>query len=208
MPRRAVAMHSSVVRKLFYPLHEYAKGKPTFEWLAILERTQWLRQEEILADQSQALQRFIQYAYDHVPYYRRLMDERRIRPQSVQSSADLLQFPYLTKDDLRRHFVDLHASPSPSRVQKISTGGSTGTPVTVLVAMEAHGFAEAARLRAHGWFGLKPGDREVILWGSPIELGRQSLWREARDLFLNSRLISAFDLSDPALARYAETIHR
>jgi phenylacetate-CoA ligase len=72
--------------------------------------------------------------------------------------------------------------------------------------MESHGFAEAARLRAQGWFGLKPGEREMVLWGSPIELGRQSRWRQGRDRLLNSRLLSAFDLSEGALAQYAKRI--
>ena len=201
-------MHPTVVRNLVYPLHEYAKGKPTFRWLSVLERSQWQSQREILIDQGRALSEFIRYVYEHVPYYRRLMDERGIRSETVQSAADLQRFPYLTKNDLRRYFTDLKASPGPARIQSISTGGSTGAPATVLVSMEAHGFGEAARLRAHAWFGLTPGEREMILWGSPIELGRQSLWREARDRFLNSRLISAFDLSEAALARYAESIQR
>jgi phenylacetate-CoA ligase len=187
-------------------LHEYSKGKPTFEWLPVLERSQWSRREHILADQSGTLRHFIQYACKHVPYYRRVMDEVGVSPQVIQSAADLRLLPYLTKDIIRRHFHELQASPRPPRTQTISTGGSTGAPTKVLVSMESHGFAEAARLRAQGWFGLKPGDREVVLWGSPIELGRQSRWRESRDRLLNSRLISAFDLSEPALVRYIKRI--
>lgn len=195
-------MNPVLVRKIIYPLHEFSKGKPTFEWLRILEQSQWRVAERILADRNSALQNFIAYAYNRVPYYRRLMDDKKVRPGDIKSTADLCLLPYLTKPDLRTHFQDLQASPAPPRTQVISTGGSTGAPTTVLVSMECHGFAEAARLRAQGWFGLKPGDREMVLWGSPIELGRQSRWREGRDRLLNSRLLSAFDLSEQALARY------
>jgi phenylacetate-CoA ligase len=199
-------MHPLLVRKLIYPLHEYSKGKPTFDWLPILEESQWCRRERILSDQNDALQNFIGYAYERVPYYRRLMDERGQRPQNIQSAADLSYLPYLTKDILRNHFQELQASPRPPRTQTISTGGSSGIPAKVLVAMKYNGFAEAARLRAQGWFGLKPGEREMVLWGSPIELGRQSRWREGRDRLLNSRLLSAFDLSEGALTKYAKRI--
>ena len=199
-------MHSVLVRKVFYPLHEYAKGKPTFDWLPLLERSQWLSREQIISDQNDAIREFIRYAYDHVPYYRRVMVAGGILPKSIQSAADLGRFPYLTKSDIRLHFEELQASPRPARTQTISTGGSTGAPAKVLVAMESHGFAEAARLRAQGWFGLKPGEREMFLWGSPIELGRQSRWRQGRDRLLNSRLLSAFDLSEEALAQYAKRI--
>ena len=200
-------MNSIFARRLFYPLHEYSKGKPTFDWLPILERSQWLSREQIFSDRDDALRHFVQYVYEHVPYYRRIMDERGFSPQSIQTAADLSRFPYLTKDDLRQHFQEIQAFPKPPRTQIMSTGGSTGTPATVVTTMAYHGFADAARLRAHSWFGLAPGDREMVLWGSPIELGRQSLWREARDRFLNSRLLSAFDLSDAALAQYIKQIH-
>ena len=199
-------MNSLLVRKLLYPLHEYSKGKPTFDWLPALEQSQWRGVDEILTEQTGALRSFIDYAYNHVPYYRRIMGERRIRPQDIRSMADFQFLPYLTKKEIRIHFQELQALPRPPRTQTISTGGSTGAPATVLVSMESHGFTEAARLRGQGWFDLKPGDREMVLWGSPIELGRQSRWREVRDLLLNSRLLSAFDLSEPALARYVKRI--
>lgn len=199
-------MHPTLVRKIFYPLHEYSKGKPTFDWLSLLDQSQWRQREQILGDQDQALRNFIAYAYEHVPYYRRLMDEHGVRPLGIQSRAELAHIPYLTKGDIRSHFKELQASPRPPRTQTISTGGSTGAPATVLVSMESHGFAEAARLRAQSWFGLKPGDREMVLWGSPIEMGRQSRWREGRDRLLNSRLLSAFDLSEAALERYIKRI--
>lgn len=199
-------MHPLLVRKFIYPLHEYSKGKPTFDWLPVLEESQWRRREQILGDQDDALRSFVAYAYEHVPYYRRLMNERGIRPQNIQSRAELTHFSYLTKADVRSHFKELQASPRPPRTQTISTGGSTGTPATVLVSMQSHGFAEAARLRAQGWFGLTPGEREMVLWGSPIELGRQSRWREGRDRLLNTRLLSAFDLGEAALTGYVKRI--
>jgi phenylacetate-CoA ligase len=201
-------MNSVLIKNVFYPLHEYAKSKPTFEWLPILEHSQWSGRAKILSDQNEALLRFVHYAYNHVPYYRRIMDERGVKPQDVQSVADLSRLPYLTKADLRTHANELLATPKPAHTVAMTTGGSTGAPVSVLTTMAYHGFADAARLRAHSWFGLDPGARELVLWGSPIELGRQSHWREVRDRFLNSRLISAFDLSDGALAGYAKLIHR
>jgi phenylacetate-CoA ligase len=200
-------MNPLLVRKFIYPLHEYSKGKPTFDWLPFLEQSQWHSPQQILASQNETLRRFVDYAYKHVGYYRHLMDERGVCPEDIKLVDDLRVLPYLTKQVIRSHFQQLQAIPRPPRTQSISTGGSTGAPTTVLVSMDSHGFAEAARLRAHGWFGLQPGDREMVLWGSPIELGRQSRWRESRDRLLNSRLLSAFDLSEPALARYVERIY-
>jgi len=74
------------------------------------------------------------------------------------------------------------------------------------VDMGRMGFGEAARLRAHRWFGVNVGAREIVLWGSPIEITRQDRVRQIRDWCLNSRLLSAFDMGEEALARHAAVI--
>jgi phenylacetate-CoA ligase len=74
--------------------------------------------------------------------------------------------------------------------------------------MERMGFGEGTRLRAHRWFGLEPGAREIVLWASPVELTKQDIIRSLRDRLLNSRILSAFDMGEQALARYAAFIQR
>jgi phenylacetate-CoA ligase len=201
-------MHPFLVRHVLLPLHERLKRTPTFPWLARLERTQWLPREQLLELQFARLREHVQFAYDHTVYYRRLLDERELPPGRIQSPADFARIPPLTRDLLRRHFDDLRARGARlGRVQRLSTGGSTGQPVTMLVDVSV-GIDLASRHRAHRWYGAEPGAREIVLWGSPIELGRQDRVRSLRDWLLNSRLLSAFDLGEPALARYAREIER
>jgi phenylacetate-CoA ligase len=90
----------------------------------------------------------------------------------------------------------------------MSTGGSTGSPVTIMVDRERAAFTDATRLRAHRWFGVDMGSPELVLWGSPIETGRQDLVRNVRDRLFNTRLLSAFDLGEAALARHADVVAR
>jgi phenylacetate-CoA ligase len=90
----------------------------------------------------------------------------------------------------------------------MSTGGSTGSPVTIMVDRERAAFTDATRLRAHRWFGVDMGSSELVLWGSPIETGRQDLVRNVRDRLLNTRLLSAFDLGEAALVHYADVLAR
>lgn len=88
----------------------------------------------------------------------------------------------------------------------MSTGGSTGSPVAVLVDPERAAFADAIRLRCHRWYGVGMGAREIALWGSPIESTKQDLVRTLRDRLINSRFLSAFDLGESSLARYARIL--
>jgi phenylacetate-CoA ligase len=199
-------MSTRTLRRSLLAVHDALKGKPTLAWLRRLDGSQWLAPETVADMQLQGLQRLLRHAFETVPYHRRALDAVGLAPDDVRSVGDLGRLPYLTRDDLRLHAVELTSVRAPRRVQRISTGGSTGAPVTVLVTMEAHGFAEGARLRAQGWFGLQVGDREAVLWGSSIELERQSRWREIRDRLLGTRLLSAFDLGETALARYSDCL--
>jgi phenylacetate-CoA ligase len=201
-------MNDSLVRHVLFPLHERLKRKPTFRWLAELERTQWMSPEQVAEYQFARLRRLVEFAYEHVPYYRTTLDEHGVPPQRLQSPLDLRDFPFLTRELIRARFDDLRAHANLPHVHRRSSGGSTGSPVTVLVDMNRMGLVEAGRLRAQRWFGVEPGTREIILWGSPIEVTRQDRIRKFRDWCFNSRLLSAFDMGEKALARHLAAIYR
>ncbi len=200
-------MNEALVRHLLFPLHERLKRKPTFRWLAELERTQWLSPGRLSEYQFDRLRHLVAFAYTHVPYYRAVLDERGVPPERLRSPRDLAGLPFLTRELIRARFGDLRATANLPHVHRRSSGGSTGSPVTVLVDMNRMGLTEAGRLRAQGWFGVGPGAREIVLWGSPIEITRQDRIRRIRDWCLNSRLQSAFDMGEEALARHAAAIY-
>ena len=201
-------MHPLLVKRVLYPLHERLLGKGTFAWLPRLEQTQWLPPAELRAYQFRRLSEHLRFAYEHVPYYRALLDAADLAPARVTSFDDFARIPTLTRALVRERYEDLQARPQLPRVQRMSTGGSTGEPVTVLIDMERMGFGEAARLRSHRWFGLEPGAPEVALWGVSQQRTATDRLRAWRDHLLNWRVLSAFDMSEASLARYATLIQR
>jgi phenylacetate-CoA ligase len=74
--------------------------------------------------------------------------------------------------------------------------------------MNRMGIQEAARLRAHRWFGVDPGAREVLVWGSPLEITRQDRVRRLRDFFLNSKMLDAFNMGPDTLPAHAAALRR
>jgi phenylacetate-CoA ligase len=197
-----------LVGHVLYPLHEYLKRKPTFGRLRELERTQWLAPGPLADYRLRRLQSLLKFAYEHVPYYRSVMDEHGIVPKRVQAFEDLLRLPLLTREVLQERFEDLRARAPLVGVHRRSSGGSTGTPVTVLVDMGRMGMSEAGRLRAQGWFGVTPGMREVVLWGTPAKRNAAEWVRRVRDRLLNSRLLSAFEMGEDALLAHAKSLTR
>jgi phenylacetate-CoA ligase len=201
-------MYPFLARRVVFPLQERLKGKSTLSLLKELERSQWLPAGRMQELQFDRLKQQLEFAYHHVPYYRRLFDEHGTPPHRINDFTDFHRIPFLTRETLRAQFDTLRSRLRIRGVQKISTGGSTGSPVAVLIDPVRNSFIDAARLRSHRWFDADLGVREIVLWGSPIEITRQDYIRSMRDLLLNSKLLSAFNLGERNLLTYCETIIR
>lgn len=66
----------------------------------------------------------------------------------------------------------------------------------------------AAKWRATRWWGVDIGDPELVVWGSPVELGAQDRIRQLRDTLMRSHLLPAFEMSPANLDRFVDTIRR
>jgi phenylacetate-CoA ligase len=74
-----------------------------------LEKTQWYSEVELKSYQDEKLRSLIHQAYEHVPYYRRVLRELHLRPSDIRSAEDLKKLPILTKDTLKAHAGELVA---------------------------------------------------------------------------------------------------
>jgi len=84
-------------------------------------------------------------AYE-IPFYRARFDAVGKTPEDFQTAADLAQFPILTKEDVRGWIVaEIEKNPEKYRNwYRVTTSGSTGTPLMICVSP-----AENARLTAN-----------------------------------------------------------
>ena len=198
-------LYTKFVANVIFPLHEKIKQHQTVAIVKELEKSQWNSTEQILAEQAERLKRFIDKAYEHVPYYRKVMDDRGLTPKDIQSVEDLSKLPFLTKAEIKEHFEQLKSSVS-GPVSKFNTGGSSGTPLIFLLGKERVSHDVAEKWRATRWWGVDLGDKEIVAWGSPIELNSQDKIKLLRDKLIRSKLIPAFDMNDEKLAAFIDTI--
>lgn len=86
--------------------------------------------EQIQAWQDERLVKQVKHVYEHVPYYRKKMEEKGVVPEDIRATADLHKLPFLTKDDLRQAYpYGLLATPLEDVVRIQSTSGTTGRRV-------------------------------------------------------------------------------
>ena len=198
-------MYTRLASGVIFPLHEKLKGHGSVALRRELERSQWLPAEQIQERQNQNLQSFIQYIYSHVPYYRATMDTLGIAVDDIREPSHLQALPFLTKPTVREHTDALKSDLRPE-LKRFNTGGSTGEPLIFYLGKERISHDVAAKWRATRWWNVDIGDRELVVWGSPVELGAQDKIRELRDGLLRSRLMPAFEMSEQNLDRFTAEI--
>jgi len=201
------SFYTRLVSKVLFPLHERLKGHTTVAVRREMERSQWLGQEEIRERQVERLRGLLSHCKTHVPYYRDVLSGLGLAPSDFKSLQDLQRLPFLTKPIIRENTERLKADNAVS-LARFNTGGSSGEPLIFFIGKERVSHDVAAKWRATRWWGVDIGDPEVVVWGSPIELGKQDRIKAIRDRMLRTTLIPAFEMSEGKLDRFVSEIVR
>ncbi|GAA0856932.1 phenylacetate--CoA ligase family protein [Aliiglaciecola litoralis] len=199
------SLYTKIVSKVLFPLHEKLKKHDTVRIRKQLEASQWLDAQTLHQRQSERLQQFIKTVAKHVPYYRQLFSTLGVKPEDIRSSADLVKLPFLDKATISANF-DALKSDIAGPLARFNTGGSSGQPLIFLLGNERVSHDVAEKWRATRWWDVDIGDKEIVAWGSPIELGAQDKVRLFRDALFRSELIPAFDMTEQKLLSFLETI--
>ncbi len=188
-------LYTRFVSGALFPLQEKLKKHDTVRVHRAMEDSQWWPRQRILDLQLKRLQALLQDVAVHVPYYRELFARIGFDPAAVRSVADLQALPFLTKAEIRAHADALRADDA-TGLARFNTGGSSGEPLIFFIGTERVTHDVAAKWRATRWWDVDIGDREIVVWGSPIELGTQDRVRLVRDALMRTELLPAFEMSD------------
>ncbi|GAA5531480.1 hypothetical protein [Herpetosiphon gulosus] len=133
--------------------------------------------------QLKKLQRIVNHAYTHVPFHRQRMLNAGFHPQQLQSLADLVKIPSLSKDELRQSdFSQLlaHGYHDHNAFQE-STSGSSGNRLYLYHDNDAYDIYTAISYRQYHQMGYRPWHRRSyfrwIPFTQPLVLERLGLLR-------------------------------
>ena len=199
-------MYTRLVSGLVFPLQERLKGHSTVAVRRRMEETQWWPPERIADLQTERLRSLLTQA-QQVPYWRDLFARLHFDPRAVTGPQDLQALPLLDKATIRAH-TDAMKHPQARGLARFNTGGSSGEPLIFFIGNERVSHDVAAKWRATRWWGVDIGDPEIVVWGSPIELGSQDRIRAWRDKLMRTQLLPAFEMSEAKLDGFVDTIRR
>lgn len=98
----------------------------------IWAKEETLSRAEIEEIQLAKLKETVNRVYEKVPAYRQKMVEAGIRPEEIQTLADLQKLPFTTKQDLRDNYpFGLFAVPKKDLKRIHASSGTTGKPTVV-----------------------------------------------------------------------------
>ncbi len=128
--------------------------------------------DELRALQVQRLRRSLRHAYDAVPAYRALFEERQVHPDDLRDLSDLARFPFTDKAVLRANYpYGMFAVPRQRIARVHASSGTTGRPTVVgYTTADLRTWAKlmARSIRASGG---RPGDRVHVAYGYGLFTG-------------------------------------
>lgn len=201
-------MNRNLVRHLVYPLHERLLHRPTFSYLRELEASQWWDRDRIERLQMEKLKALLRTATAHSPWHAERIASAQIvlEDNATLSLQDLRRLPRMTKADAKQHRDAMVWHGVPGGAFRYNTGGSSGEPLIFYYGRARQASDAASRMRARRWWGVNVGDREVYLWGAPVELNKTDRIKTIRDRLFNQLLLNAFDMSVANMDEYIGVI--
>lgn len=196
-----------LTRHITYPTHETLRGRRTLSELAHLERLAHLTSQAVALDTRHRLRALLQFAAEHLPYYRDRFAQHALNPRAADPLAELEKLPLLEKHDVRTNAANMTWGDVPGGLVSHVSGGTSGDTLHFFIDRVRQTQPMAARLFMQQQFGVLPGDRRVYVWASPIENQRSRL-RHLRDRLLNEVLLNAFDMSAEQMDHYLRCIVR
>jgi phenylacetate-CoA ligase len=169
-----------------------------------------LSTEELKKFQLEKLSKMLYFALEHVPYYRNLIKKNHVIDKTGNLDWDnFLAFPALTKEIISHNYESLISDVS-KRGRKgwkvNSSGGSTGTPVSVLQDENYRAWNVANTIFYKSFGGQHIGDRELRLWGSEHDLleGKERLSTRIRNFVYGRREMNTFTMTPENMRIYID----
>jgi phenylacetate-CoA ligase len=165
-----------------------------------LEKSQWFPPKKLQQLQTRRLRTLIEHSYDSVPYYRKIFDERGLKPEDIRTPEDITKLPVLNKEDIRNNLQEMMSTKYKlDELEEVKTSGSTSIPLIAYKNKDIKPYRYALRVRFLNW--LKIEEYPITAYfGPPTE--NYSL-NVPKPISLNT-----WDITEGKLEKFTENIRK
>ena len=204
-----MGIYNFIDRNILLPIGDLLYGSSVRSRLVEFRRYDHFSKAKMKALQNRKLRKLVRHCYENVPYYTILFDRLGLKPEDIQTPADLVKLPILTKQIIRDNYDELIPKDMPkSRIIKSSTGGSTGTPLQFCKDAKEWSGQKAATMRAWEWYGLHLGDKIFSLGGNSIVKKKKKFsYKNVYDeVIMRNFKHSSADVTDEGMQKHYESL--
>jgi len=156
------AIEAAIHRSAYLGL-QFLRGRPVGPYLQQLQRWERLDRAEFVRLTDELLRQTLDYAYATVPLY---SSGRWLRALRATDGKQLAAWPILDRRTVKLCGRDLLSTRrSPATFYRHSSA-STGEPLRVAWNPNGAGWGWATEYRSLLWYGVGPGDRTLLMWGT------------------------------------------
>ena len=200
------ALKACVGRVLQIVPQRYLLGRRFREAFRFAEQAQWWPAERAREYQLDQLRHIVALAYEKTGYYQRSFRDIGFEPGHLKTVEDLARLPTINKDVLRENLDEMcTVSPTSSQVDYISTGGSSGMPLSFYIGADRSATEYAYLVASWQRVGYRTGMVQAIVRGRITEENGAGLYHEY-DPILRRHYYSNFHMTDDNVRRYLDHI--
>ena len=199
-----------IYSKFLYPAYRYFKKDKVILHIRELDKNQWFSKERLEKLQHDKLVCLLNHAAKNVPYYIKIIRQIGLEPEKLALPENFRLLPYLTKEVIRNNIRDIISTNlANNSIFRNSTSGSTGEALFFYTDTRSLDYRKASVFRNKKWAGYTMGDKEVLIWGSPIDINKYKRLRNQLHSFITgSYMISAYEMSKDLMDQHIFLIQR
>lgn len=186
-------------------------GKNIFSEFYRLKSLEFNNLENNLEIQKQSLKEILLHAWQHVPYYTKILHDHDVVVNGVINLNNFNKIPILTKKIIRENFSELKSNDigySKRKPFQNTSGGSTGEPIKFIQDKKTWTTGMAGKWWFYSFITKYPC-KMIKLWGSEKEFLSGNMGSKAliKNYFSQRLLLNTFRMSDLDMAKYVNKIN-
>ena len=199
-------IYQKLYQSAIYPLYHWMMNDGANAAIREIDRSEHLSRTELENLTLEKLRRLMAHARANVPYYSELLRDFPTAGSLTEVRDALRRLPLLSKAEINAH-IDAMVSRDleGNGLDSNSTSGSTGEKLIFYTDWRSGAYRKATVRRSQRWLGVMPGEPEVRLWGSPIDVDRKkSLRGQLHSIISREKMLSAYSMDEASLAEYLQ----
>lgn len=188
------SQNSSIKERLYLLKAQLVHSDWIQQYREVMSHETW-SQEQVHEFNFTRRLKLLEFAYVHVPYYRKMYHDAGLEPGDIKNEDDWAKIPILTREALRFNYEVLKADNLiPGTYQMFTTGGSSGEPSKIL--KDQRFATKALKWRGLKWADLRLGqDLATIMRTHPASLWRHlglwAAWFPSKNIILDAGEMSS-----------------